>query len=72
MKKRNVISRKNLPTSSPVTFMAVLYLLLDKFNAPGWVWGAVGLLMLFIFIAWITSMVTDNQIDIINRNKDQK
>ena len=72
MKKRNVISRKNLPTSSPVTFVAVLYLLLDKFNAPGWVWGSVGLLMLFIFIAWITSMVTDTQIDIINGNKDQK
>ncbi len=36
-----VISRKNLPVrlSTAFTDCGVSYLLLDKFNAPGWLWG---------------------------------
>ena len=41
---------KYLPTKPPVTFTAVVLLICDRFNAPGWVWGIVGS---FLALCWI-------------------
>ena len=50
MKTRKVISPKNL-NKSPILLGVVLYLLLDRFNASGVVWGIVIALYGIMFIA---------------------
>ena len=72
MKTKNVIKRSNLPTNSPIISGLVLYLVLDKWNAPGWIWGAVGLLYLIILINWIVETIRQKEVDILQsdfRNK---
>ena len=68
--KKNVISRKNLPTKSPIGLIILFYLLLDKLNAPQWVWGGLGFLLLFMLIAWIVSLFTEDEIDIFTTKGD--
>lgn len=60
MKKRKVISSKNLPMRPPLIGTLVWWLVLDKIGAPGWVWGVLGT---FIFVGWIVFVV-----DILNRD----
>jgi len=52
-----VIKRSNLPIRLPIFPTAVAFLLLDRFHAVGWVWGAVGTVFLLawigIFVAWV-------------------
>ncbi len=46
MTKKKVIARRNLPIRFPLSITALAYLFLDKFNAPGWIWGAAGVVVL--------------------------
>lgn len=70
MKKRNVIKHKNLSTRSPIGLALLFYLLLDKWNASEWVWGAVGLLFLFMLIAFIIDRINEVEIDIFDGFKE--
>lgn len=67
MKKRKVIDAQNLPMRCPLVGSLVLYLVLDKFDAPGWAWGAVGLLMLILWIAWIADTLNNEKVDLLNK-----
>tara|TARA_R100001530_G_scaffold1886_1_gene3254 strand:- start:27358 stop:27558 length:201 start_codon:yes stop_codon:yes gene_type:complete len=49
MAKKKVINQKNKRIPVPVIGTMTLSLFLDKFNAPGWLWGALGV---FIFFYW--------------------
>jgi len=40
-----VIAGSQLPIRLPMTSTLVWYLLLDKLNAPAWIWGAMGVIM---------------------------
>lgn len=53
MEKQRVISRKSLPAKLPIWTTVLMFLLLDRFNAPGWVWGGMGVIFA---IAWIVSV----------------
>lgn len=64
MTKNHVIKRSSLPQSSPVMFTAVMWLLLDRLDAPGWVWGSVGLLVVLVWIVAITRFVSDTEADV--------
>lgn len=55
MKKQKVISPKSLPARLPIWQTAVVWLLLDRFHAPGWVQGAVWML---IGVFWVLSAVS--------------
>ena len=49
------IHRKNLPTRLPITPTLTIFLAMDYWNAPEWMFGAVS----FSFaIMWIASIVT--------------
>ena len=65
MKTKRVIKRSNLPMSSPIMSGLVMYLALDKWNVPGWVWGAVGLLYLKLLIGWIVETIRQKDVDIL-------
>lgn len=50
-RKQPVVNRVELPTRSPTIHGAVLYLLLDRFDAAGWVWGVAGTLYVLLVVA---------------------
>lgn len=61
---KKVIKNKYLPAKLPLTSIACTYLLLDKFKAAEWVWGALGLFWLIIIIAVIVVIVGEKEYDI--------
>ena len=54
MNKPKVIALKNLPMRPPITSTIAWFLLLDKFHAPGWLWGVMGT---FFAFAWLVTVV---------------
>jgi hypothetical protein len=64
MKNVKVIKQANLAPRLPLTFTAVAYLLLDKFDAAGWIWGVLGTLIVVIWIASIVGIVKADFVDI--------
>ena len=67
MELKNVISKKNLPTRSPILATVVYVLAMDYWNAPQWFWGAIVLIMVFIWIVWAVSFFTEKEIDIMTK-----
>lgn len=61
---RYVISRKNLPSHPNITSWGVVMLLLDRFDAPGWMWGASGLLMLIYMVGWLVVLKEEKEVDV--------
>lgn len=53
-KKWNVIDANCLPTRLPYLSTAVAWLLLDRLDAPQWVWGAVGFFYLLLWAVAVT------------------
>ena len=65
MKKRKIIKRTNLGYRLPVTNTFIAWYLMDRFNAPGWLWGALGLFFLVAWIATITDMLNESEVDML-------
>jgi hypothetical protein len=61
MGKRNVLSRKNLPTRLPLLLSIVLWLVMDRLNSPQWLYGALGAVMLLVWIAAIHQFFTEKE-----------
>jgi len=47
---RTVIPWGQLPAQLPTQTTALVYLLLEHFDAPGWVWGVVGTMLALIWV----------------------
>ncbi len=67
MKTRKVLKREYLPSRLPFLSTAVWWLLLDRLGAPGWAWGASGVLLalfwgVVIFALWHTEEVTPDEL----------
>jgi hypothetical protein len=67
MKKRKVISHKNLPAKLPTVLTFMVYILLDKFNAPQWLWGGLGAVMLVLWVATIAARQYEEDTDIFKQ-----
>lgn len=65
MKPIKKIARKNLPAPLPLFPTLTLYLVLDKWDAAGWVWGAVGVVMVFIWIACIIELCVADEVNVL-------
>ncbi len=50
---RYVLPLSVLPTRLPIGLTAIVYLLCDRFDAPGWVWGVIGTVMALLWIGAI-------------------
>lgn len=50
MPKRRVIKRSQLPSSLGIGSWIVYGLLLDRLNAPSWLWGVVGTIAVIALI----------------------
>jgi len=65
--KRKVVDRKNLPVYFPVQLTIIAYLLLDKFNASGLVWGIVGTLFVILWFGVIITWANQESFDIFKQ-----
>lgn len=67
---KKVISRKNLPNKMPVTFTIVCFLAMDYWGAPQWLFGAIGLLVLLLWIGFFYSLVNNDEVDLFDATKE--
>jgi hypothetical protein len=67
--KRKVVSSHALPTNIPVSFTISLFLLLDKFQAPAWAFGAFWTLAVLFWLAAIYKVFADEYVDIFEGEK---
>lgn len=64
MKRRKVLDAKQMPTRLPMIGTLVWYLILDKFDAPGWLWGVMGTLFVLLWIAAVVGIWTQDSVEI--------
>lgn len=62
--KRKVLSYKSLPARSPLFSSIVLWMMLDYYKAPGWVWGVVGTCVILWAAAWLIEVFSADHIDL--------
>jgi hypothetical protein len=55
---RKVIASSELPPRLPIYPTLTLWLVLEKTEAAGWIWGATGCVMLFVWIACLIGFFT--------------
>ena len=70
MRKR-VIASANLPADIKIYPYLVAWLTLDRLNAPGWVWGAVGVVYALMLIGSIAQYVTQTEVDVLKKEQTQ-
>ena len=64
MSKKKVIAWNNLPARSPILSTVVYVTALNYWNAPEWLCGIVALLIGALWLSWVYSMFTRDQVDI--------
>lgn len=64
MKSKKVLSQKQLPIRSPIWGCIVYWLLLDRLDAAGWVWGVAGTLLAVLVISWVCSLFMYDSVEI--------
>ena len=68
---RKVIHHNNFSRKFPLTFFLVVYLFLDKFKVPGYVWGIAGTVALIAFVGFITGLNEQQEIDIFEEKNNK-
>lgn len=56
----------NLPARLPIWPAAIIWLVLDRTQPPGWVWGAVGVFVVLWFIGAVIAFAKEDWIDYFN------
>lgn len=62
--RKKALSIDNLPTRLPITTTAVVYLLLDKFQAEPTVWGIVGTIFVMMWIGAFMLIWKEDEVEI--------
>lgn len=70
MKSKKVISHKNMPARLPIFQTITTLLALEHWNAPQWLWGAIGLFYLIVWCIGIYLVCTQEEIEIIKNEKE--
>lgn len=68
MKPKKVIKSVDLPSKLPVFPTLTTILALDYWNAPQWLWGALGFLFIIAWVAAIIRIITDVEVDIFEKD----
>lgn len=64
MKEKRVISPKSFPRKPPINITILAAVSCKTFSAPEWIWGAVGLFMLLLWIAYISKVATEKETEV--------
>lgn len=67
MKSFKKIDRKNLPMHSPLIGSLVLWIALDHWGAPGWAYGAIGLFLALVWIAFFIDLFGAESVDVLKK-----
>lgn len=59
------ISFKNIPPKFPLHLTAIVYLLLDKFQPEGFVYGIVWTIVALMWLYSIIALFVENRVDVI-------
>ena len=71
MKKQRYIKANNLPPRPSILTFLVWWLILERFNAPAWLYGALYVLLGMLFIVEVWRMFACDAVDLIgNDTKD--
>lgn len=54
MKHRKVLHAGQMPAKLPITWTAVVWLLMDRLKPPAFVWGVVGT---WVVIIWLIAII---------------
>lgn len=71
MKKRKVISPNHLPTKIPLIAGLVLWLALDHWNAPEWVYWVVASIIGLISVLSVYRLITDKYINVTDEDIEE-
>jgi len=63
MEKRIVVSRKALPTRSPISLTVLGWLAMDYWSAPVWAYGVGATFAAIWFVAWVGAFFFEEQQD---------
>ena len=63
-KKR--IERANLPARLPISNTVLCFFLLDYYNAPGWLWGALVILYTAMWLLIMHDIGNSENIDLLD------
>lgn len=69
MKKTKVIAGTNLPARPPLLFSMVVYLMLEHFNAAGWVYGVAGTIAMIFWICFFVNLFVQGSVDIFKKSE---
>lgn len=69
-KAKKVLANNNLPTSLPIWSTITCWLALEHWNAPQWLYGALGLFFLIAWVVCIVGVVTEEKVDLL-KNDDK-
>ena len=72
MKKIKVISNKSLPSKLPISSSLTSFIALDYWNAPEWLWGAIGLFFLVAWVVIIIRLLYQENIDVFEEKNLKK
>jgi hypothetical protein len=61
---RNVISRRQLPSPSPILFLWLVALTLYIFSVPDWAWGAFGGASLLVFLGTVGLRMEEEHVEL--------
>lgn len=64
MSKRKVVPYKNMPMNMPLWPSTTMWLMLDRLNAPGWLWGVCGTCLAVAWLCWVIDVCTRDPLDI--------
>lgn len=59
MKRTQVVAVKHTYFRIPWLTTAVWWLLMDRFDAPGWLWGATGVVIVVLWVGFVKRMFTE-------------
>lgn len=62
---RKVIDLSEIPTKPPIIGTLVWWLVLERLDAPGWVLGAMGLVLVVGWVAWMVDVSMRESVKVI-------
>lgn len=68
---KRVIAYDNIPFRLPIGGTATVWLLMDRFNPPGWVWGAMAVLVAIWWVVWLYAITHQKEVNLFPKDPEE-